>query len=619
MKKFYKVLEEKLSSALKIAGYNVDEVVVNESNRPDLGQYQFNGAMALAKAYSKSPIEIAKDIIVELKKDVFFEDVNIAGPGFINMTISDNALVEFTNIEDYKYEKNDKLIFLDYGGANVAKSLHVGHLRSANIGEALKRLCNYLGYKTISDTHLGDWGRPLGLVILELSKRNPDWVYFDESYSGEYPDVEITNELLEEIYPYASSKAKEDEVYLKEAQVMTKKLQDGERGILALWYKIMEVSKTDIKKIYDRLNAEFDLYKGESDAERYVPEMLEYLSGLNIVVESEGAKVIEVSEDTDKLEIPPMLLIKSGGGILYSTTELATIYDRMKNYKPDEIWYIVDKRQDMHFTQVFRCAKKTNIIDSNTRLTFIGFGTMNGSDGKPFKTRDGGVMRLENLMKEIEELVANRLENQRSNMEKLMQQKSILQSHFKFESIEAKKKAEELGKKAKNLEDLLAKLETEKQNKLKKMADAATKQKPILSVPTLPSVKGAFQKSLGSLPLPARGKIVQRYGDATLGGGNAKGLTMDTRPNAQVISPFDGTVLFAGEFKGYGNLIIIEHEDNYHSLLSGLNRIDCTVGQTVLTGEPVGIMSNQQTNKLYMEFRQNGKPVNPASWFASKI
>ena len=200
-----------------------------------------------------------------------------------------------------------------------------------------------------------------------------------------------------------------------------------------------------------------------------------------------------------------------------------------------------------------------------------------------------------------------------------MQQKSILQSHFKFESIEAKKKAEELGKKAKNLEDLLAKLETEKQNKLKKMADAATKQKPILSVPTLPSVKGAFQKSLGSLPLPARGKIVQRYGDATLGGGNAKGLTMDTRPNAQVISPFDGTVLFAGEFKGYGNLIIIEHEDNYHSLLSGLNRIDCTVGQTVLTGEPVGIMSNQQTNKLYMEFRQNGKPVNPASWFASKI
>jgi len=409
MKKFYKVLEEKLSSALKIAGYNVDEVVVNESNRPDLGQYQFNGAMALAKAYSKSPIEIAKDIIVELKKDVFFEDVNIAGPGFINMTISDNALVEFTNIEDYKYEKNDKLIFLDYGGANVAKSLHVGHLRSANIGEALKRLCNYLGYKTISDTHLGDWGRPLGLVILELSKRNPDWVYFDESYSGEYPDVEITNELLEEIYPYASSKAKEDEVYLKEAQVMTKKLQDGERGILALWYKIMEVSKTDIKKIYDRLNAEFDLYKGESDAERYVPEMLEYLSGLNIVVESEGAKVIEVSEDTDKLEIPPMLLIKSGGGILYSTTELATIYDRMKNYKPDEIWYIVDKRQGLHFTQVFRASYKSKITSDEIKLIFAGFGTMNGADGKPFKTRDGGVMRLNDLLALVKQESLNRL------------------------------------------------------------------------------------------------------------------------------------------------------------------------------------------------------------------
>ena len=398
MKKFYKILEEKIGNAITSCGYTSDLVVVNESSRKDLGQYQYNGAMSLAKLNHKNPIEIANEIVNVLKEDSFFKDINIAGPGFINLTISDSALIEFTNNEDYSYPNNGKLIFLDYGGANVAKSLHVGHLRSANIGEALNRLCKYLGYNTISDTHLGDWGRPLGLVILELSKRNPDWLYFDESYEGEYPDVEITNALLEEIYPYASSKSKEDEEYLKEAQAMTKKLQDNTRGIIALWNKIMEVSKTDIKKTYDRLNANFDLYKGESDAERYVPEMLEYLETCNIIEESEGARVIPVVDASDKLEIPPMLLIKSDGGILYSTTELATIYDRMKNDKPDEIWYIVDKRQGLHFTQVFRAAYKSNIVPENVKLIFAGFGTMNGSDGKPFKTRDGGVMRLNDLL-----------------------------------------------------------------------------------------------------------------------------------------------------------------------------------------------------------------------------
>lgn len=409
MKKFYKILEDKVKNALALAGYAVGDVVVNESNRRDLGEYQYNGAMMLAKDYHKSPLDIAKDVVEELKKDSFFKDINIAGPGFINLSISDEALIEFTNNEDYSYAKNNKLIFLDYGGANVAKSLHVGHLRSANIGEALKRLCNYLGYETISDTHLGDWGRPLGLVILELSKRYPDWPYFNERYDGEYPDVTITNEMLEEIYPYASSKSKEDESYLKEAQEMTTRLQNGERGIISLWNKIMDVSKTDIKKIYDRLNTHFDLYKGESDAEKYVPEMLGYLNSLNIVEESEGAKVINVSEEDDKLEIPPMLLIKSDGGILYSTTELATIYDRMKNDTPDEIWYIVDKRQSLHFTQVFRAAYKSNIAKQDTKLIFCGFGTMNGSDGKPFKTRDGGVMRLSDLLQLVKEESLKRL------------------------------------------------------------------------------------------------------------------------------------------------------------------------------------------------------------------
>lgn len=420
MKKFYKILENSIKNALQKCNYEVNDVVINVSSRPDLGEYQYNGIMGLAKVYHKNPVEIANEVVNVLKNDDLFKDVNVAGPGFINMTISDQALIDFTNDNDFKYEKNGKLIFLDYGGANVAKSLHVGHLRSANIGEALNRLCKYLGYNTITDTHLGDWGRPLGLVILELSKRHPDWVYFDESYTGDYPQVEITNELLEEIYPYASSKAKEDEEYLKEAQMMTKKLQDNTRGILALWEKIMDVSKNDIKKIYDRLNANFDLYKGESDAEHCVPELLEYLDKTGLVVESEGAKVIPVSENDDKLEIPPMLLLKSDGGILYSTTELATIYDRMREYNPDELWYIVDKRQELHFTQVFRAAKKAQVVSESTNLIFAGFGTMNGSDGKPFKTRDGGVMKLNDLLQMVKDESLKRLnENILDNREEI--------------------------------------------------------------------------------------------------------------------------------------------------------------------------------------------------------
>lgn len=410
MDNFYKIIENKMKDALVSCGYEIEEAQINESNRPDLGEYQYNGVMNLAKIYHKSPVSIATEVVNVLKSDNTFSSISVAGPGFINMTLSNEFLINYINNVSFSYSKNDKLIFLDYGGANVAKSLHVGHLRSANIGEALKRLCEFLGYNTISDTHLGDFGRPLGLVILELSKRHPEWIYFDKNFNGEYPsEIALTNKDLEEIYPYASMMAKEDENYLKEAQDMTKRLQNYEKGIYELWKKIMEISKRDIKNIYDRLNATFDLYKGESDAEKIVPEMLNYLDKLNVVVESEGAKVIPVSEEDDKLEIPPMLLIKSDGGILYSTTELATIYDRMKEYSPDEIWYIVDKRQDLHFTQVFRAAKKTNIVKDSTRLVFAGFGTMNGKDGKPFKTRDGGVMKLEDLLSLVKEESLKRL------------------------------------------------------------------------------------------------------------------------------------------------------------------------------------------------------------------
>lgn len=404
MKSFYSLLERKICDALRRCNY-IDNVIVTESNRPDLGEYQYNGVMNLAKVYHKNPREIADELVSVLKEDDFFKDVNVAGPGFINMTISDETLIKFTNENEISYDKNNKLIFLDYGGANVAKSLHVGHLRSANIGEALNRLCKFLGFNTIGDTHLGDWGRPLGLVILELSKRYPNAKYFNNE-SNE--DIEITNSLLEVVYPYASSKSKESESYLKEAQEMTTRLQQKEKGIYDLWLKIVDVSKTEIKKIYDILNANFDLYKGESDAENIVPELLDYLSKLDIVTESEGAKVIEVAKDDDKTEIPPMLLLKSDGGILYSTTELATIYDRMKKYNPNEIWYIVDKRQDLHFIQVFRASDKANIT-KDTNLVFAGFGTMNGKDGHPFKTRDGGVMRLVDLLNLVKETCLNRL------------------------------------------------------------------------------------------------------------------------------------------------------------------------------------------------------------------
>ena len=425
MKKFYSILENKILKAIKQSGYDVEMVTITESDRPDLGEYQYNGIMPLSKRYHKNPVEIANDVVNVLKNDDFFKNVNVAGPGFINMTISDKALIDFVNIDDYEYPKKDKLIFFDYGGANVSKALHVGHLRSTNIGEALKRLVEYLGYSTISDTHLGDFGRPLGLVILELSKRYPDWKYFDKNYNGEYPEVEITNSLLEEAYPCASSKAKEDDKYLKEAQEMTVRLQNHEKGIYELWKKIMEVSKTDIKSVYDRLNATFDLYKGESDAEEVVPELLEYLDKLNIVVESEGAKVIPVSNESDKLEIPPMLLIKSDGGILYSTTEMAAIYDRIKTYNPCELWYIVDKRQELHFTQVFRACKKANIVKEDTNLVFAGFGTMNGKDGRPFKTRDGGVMRLSDLLDLVKEECLKKLNDNIDNKNEVAEKIAI--------------------------------------------------------------------------------------------------------------------------------------------------------------------------------------------------
>jgi len=401
---FIKTIENDIKTIINKCGYEIDTVTLAISNRPDLGEYQLNDAMKLAKKYGKNPRLIAEEIVSVLLNDNRFINVNIAGAGFINISFDNNYLMECMNkmIEDV-YTNIDKAspkkIILDYGGANVAKALHVGHLRSANIGEALKRLANLLGIETYADAHLGDWGRPIGLVMLEIKKRNPSLPYFDESFEGEYSDVSpVTNDDLMELYPYASSKAKIDEIYMEEARQMTVDFQNRKKGLIALWNHIMNVSKKDIKRIYDKLNTTFEIWNGESDEDKYIPEMVEYLENKGLVETSQGAKIIEVKEEDDDHEVPPLLLVKSNGGASYETTDLACIWGRVKEYNPDEIWYLTDARQALHFEQVFRAARKSNIVNDNTKLEFIPFGTMNGSDGKPFKTRDGGVMKLEDLL-----------------------------------------------------------------------------------------------------------------------------------------------------------------------------------------------------------------------------
>ena len=399
-------LIEKLNSdihnILLSLGYDV-EVQSSVSNKPELGDYQYNGCMAIAGANHINPRELAEKIVSELSKISDYKNINIAGPGFINVSFNDDVLVDYMNVIHNDFNRNiykvaDKTIFLDYGGANIAKELHVGHLRSANIGEALKRLLNSCGYKTISDVHLGDWGRPMGLVMLEIKKRMPDLPYFDSDFTGEYPsESPVSVDDLAEIYPIASAKSKEDESYLNEAREITTKLQQGDKGYTALWRHIVKTSCIDIKAVYDLFNTSFDLWEGESDADKLIPEMVDYLEKNKYTEISDGAEVIFVNEPTDKREIPPFMVKKSDGGVLYDTTELATLYSRIKRFKVDEIWYLTDNRQELHFVQAFRCAYKTKIVPENLKLIHLGFGTMNGPDGRPFKTRDGSVMSLKSL------------------------------------------------------------------------------------------------------------------------------------------------------------------------------------------------------------------------------
>ena len=409
-------LEKEIKGIIKNAGYEIENFSLQPSSRVDLGDYQINDAMSLAKTYHKNPHQIAEDIKNELEKSPKFTNINVAGPGFINISLKDEYLVEILNminndINTIIDKREPKNIILDYGGANVAKALHVGHLRSANIGEAIKRLATLLGYSVIGDAHLGDYGRPLGFVVLEIKKRYPDLPYFDESYTGDYSEVElpITNEDLEKIYPEASQKAKDDEAYLEEGRDVTAKIQSHVRGYYDLWKKVIEISKADIKKVYDELNVHFELWLGESDAAEYFDELKEIFEKENLLEDSNGAKIVDVKEDTDKAPMPPLLFLKSNGTISYATTDLATILQRQKQYHPDEIWYCTDARQELHFTQVFRSACKAHLVDEDQKLDWFGFGTMNGSDGKPFKTRDGGVMSLKGLIDLVNEETLKRI------------------------------------------------------------------------------------------------------------------------------------------------------------------------------------------------------------------
>lgn len=419
MKKLLDIITEEFEKAFEEKGYDKELGKVVISNRPDLCQYQCNGAMAGAKIYHKAPIMIAGDVVEQIKDNDKFASVEAVMPGFININLSSEFVAEYlnemSNMSNYGCEGENKTVIVDYGGANVAKPLHVGHLRPAVIGESVKRIRRYVGDNVIGDVHLGDWGLQMGLIIMELKERQPDLVYFDDNYTGEYPkEPPFTISELEEIYPCASAKSKVDEEFKNKAHEATLKLQNGYAPYRAIWQHIMNVSVADLKKNYDNLNVVFDLWKGESDAEPYISGLIQDLIEKGLAYESQGALVVDIAEEGDSKELPPCIVRKSDGASLYATSDLGTIIQREQDYKPDMYIYVADKRQSLHFTQVFRVAKKAGFVKGNTRMEYMGFGTMNGKDGKPFKTRDGGVMRLETLIADINNAVFNKIMDNRS-------------------------------------------------------------------------------------------------------------------------------------------------------------------------------------------------------------
>ena len=406
-------LNEIFMNSFEQAGFDRELGRVSVSNRPDLCQFQVNGAMGGAKLYRKAPLMIANEVLANIKENDIIKDVNVVAPGFININVKDEFLQNYLNGMltspkcGFENKEDIKTVVIDYGGPNVAKPLHVGHLRSAVIGEALKRLNRFYGNNVIGDAHLGDWGLQMGLIIHELKQRQPDLCYFDENYEGQYPDTApFTLKDLEEIYPTASKKSKEDEVYLEDARNTTQELQSGRIGYRALWHHIMNISLQDLKRNYGRLDVDFDYWYGESDADQYIPAMVEKMKKDGHAYLSDGALIVDVKRETDTAPIPPCIILKSNGSAIYETTDLATLVQRRQDFNPDRVIYVVDKRQDLHFERVFRCAFKTGIVDEKTTLSFVGFGTVNGSDGKPFKTRSGGTMKLSELLDTVESKVS---------------------------------------------------------------------------------------------------------------------------------------------------------------------------------------------------------------------
>ena len=429
MEKLIDRLSAVVAEAFSAAGYDPACGRVTVSNRPDLCEFQCNGAMPAAKQHHKAPLVIAQDVVDRLQDGSVFAAAEAVKPGFINLRVQPAYLA--AHLEQMRQserlgvtgERKPRGVVLDYGGPNVAKPLHIGHLRSAIIGESIKRIYRYFGDNVVGDIHLGDWGLQIGLIIAELERRKPDLPYFDESFTGPYPEeAPFTISELEEIYPTASARSKEDEPFAARAHEITFAVQQRRPGYYALWRHIMQVSVADLRKNYDNLNVSFDVWKGESDAQPYIPPMLEKLKAEGVLVESEGALVVPVAEEGDRKELPPCILVKSDGATLYATTDLATIVQRMEDYHPDKLLYLTDKRQSLHFEQVFRTARKGHLVPPETELQHIGFGTMNGKDGKPFKTRAGGVMRLETLIADVTDYVTSKIkENQTVSDDELPQ------------------------------------------------------------------------------------------------------------------------------------------------------------------------------------------------------
>ena len=393
MEKILDIISQKVQQAFADAGYDASYGRVTVSNRPDLCEYQCNGALAAAKAYKCAPIQIANAVAEKLDA-ADFSMIDAVMPGFLNLKLSDAFLQNY--LEQMRVSP-------DFG---VEKPLHIGHLRSAIIGESMKRLHKFLGYHTIGDIHLGDWGLQMGLIIAQLQDQQPELVYFDANYTGPYPEeAPFTISELEQIYPAASARKKEDEAFADRAHTATFELQQGRPGYRAIWQHIMKLSVADMTTIYNNLNVHFESWLGESDADPYIPAMIADIKAKGLAVMSDGALVIPVQEETDKKEIPPCILVKSDGSSIYATTDLATMVQRMQDFKPHKMLYLTDKRQALHFEQVFRAARKAGIVAPETELEHVGFGTMNGADGKPFKTREGGVMRLEVLIREMTDFV----------------------------------------------------------------------------------------------------------------------------------------------------------------------------------------------------------------------